>query len=120
MGPVDNKDRPISPISFDSIYRKLSLSKPRRMEQKSQKKENRSIQDLGLKIDNTPSYSTAIALRNNRCSSQGPDVVKNLEEEEDSISNGTFLPRTSLTDFEVMRCNNRILNSSKSKVGWRI
>lgn len=41
------------------------------------------------------------------------------EVEGDNISNGMF-PCLSHTDSEVMRCNNKILNPSKSEVGRKI
>lgn len=69
-------------------------------------------------MDANSLFFASIAPRSH--SNKIPVAAAGPKVEEDSISKGTFTPCFSRTNFEVTRCNHRLLASSKSDVGRKV
>ncbi|CAI8615628.1 unnamed protein product [Vicia faba] len=105
-------------LNYGKITRKVKKSKPK-------KRKIKQVKGLGKRVNFNPSYYACIAPRKERKkNSKSASGSARINDRRNS-SLGVASDRNkesdnSLTDSEVLRCNNRLLNNSNSEVGKKL
>lgn len=101
------------PISFDKACSHIKNTKPKN-------KKFKEIKELVENVVFHSSFFDCIGLRRAISSLNTLVSKKTPSTNGDSISNGEFSLCKSLTDSEVLRCNNRLLKNPNSDVGRKV
>lgn len=115
-GPKDLGRYPSEPVSFDKACSLVKNSWPKFKNIKKVKE----LKESGEKVVMRPSFYNYIGPRKMVHDCHKPDSKLSTSSTGDSISNGEFSYNISLTDLEVLHCNNRILKNHNSSVSRNV